>query len=180
MKKNEIIVVMLILAAALALSALLPGCATSGLSGTTTVTTTYNSDVGKDGAEKVNYNQTVKGKAGDVVKQVSSASLVTNREGRNLSVGSEQNNDATHRADTIAAVNQQWADAFTKFTDALTAALTNIAGVAGAVKQAEATAGVEKVKARTGAASAVGTAAAGALKPASPLTDLPAPVPVAP
>lgn len=152
------------------------GCATSGLGGTTTLTTKYDSNVLADGAEHTIYEQTAKGKAGDVLQAVSQATLNT-EDGtgskRSMAVGATQNNDATRRADSIDAVNQMWSQAFVSFTEQLTAALTQIAGIAGQVKQAEAAAGVEKTKARTGAIVEVSKNVKLPAPVETPLTDVP-------
>lgn len=169
----------------LALALVLAGCATSGLGGTTKLTTRYDSNVQADGSERTVYEQTASGKAGDVLQAVSQANLESadgTGSTRHMSVGATQNNDATRRAESIEAVNQMWATAFAKFADAMTAMISAIAPVVGQVKAAEATAGVEKVKARTGAATSIGTAAAGALTPptATPTPPLVTPLTLPP
>lgn len=88
------------------------GCATSGLSGTTKLQSTYDSQVMADGTDHTKVNITASGKAGDVLQAVSNASLMT-KDGtgaeRNMMFGANQNNDASQRDDAIQAVNATWA-----------------------------------------------------------------------
>lgn len=88
------------------------GCATSGISGTTKLKSNYDSQVMADGTDHTVVNVEASGKAADVLKAVTTASLYSkDSEGneRNMNFGAAQDNDATKRGDIIKDINELWA-----------------------------------------------------------------------